>query len=163
MPFSETTRRLSPWLCICIPMTSSSSSNRIPMTPMDTRPVTLTSVSLKRIHIPLRVTSRISWLLSVAFTSISSSPSRSTMACSPFLRTCSYSTIGVFLTMPFLVAMNRYLSSLNSRMGIMAVIFSSGISWRRFIMAVPLAVRPASGISYAFRRYTRPVLVKNII
>ena len=33
----------------------------------------------------------------------------------------------------------------------MAVIFSPGCSCSRFTMAVPLAVRPASGISYAFQ------------
>ena len=64
----------------------------------------------------------------------------------------TYSPIGVFFTMPSFVAMNRYLPASNSRMGMMAVIFSPGMSWSRFTMAVPLAVRPASGISYAFNR-----------
>ena len=146
-----------------MPITSSSSSKRIPITPMDTRPVVLTSFSLKRMHIPFLVTRKISCLSSVAFTSMSSSPSFSTIAWSPFLRTLPYSTIGVFFTIPSLVAIKRYWSSLNSLMGIMAVIFSPGWSCRRFTIAVPRAVRPASGISYAFKRYTRPVFVKNIM
>ena len=53
----------------------------------------------------------------------------------------------VFLTIPFLVTMKRFLLSSCSLIGIIAVIFSSGASCRRFTTAVPLAVLPASGIS----------------
>ena len=49
-PFSETIMSASPWDCICIPITSSPSVRFIPMTPMEVRPVFLTSVSLNRIH-----------------------------------------------------------------------------------------------------------------
>ena len=56
-----------------------------------------------------------------------------------------------------------YQKTTNNRMEMMAVIFSPGRSWIRFTIAVPLAVLPASGIAYAFKRYTRPVLVKNMI
>ena len=129
---------------------------------MELLPVLLTSVSLKRMHIPSFVTSIISFVSSVALTSISSSSSRSVIATRPVLRTFAYSSIGVFFTRPALVAITRYLPSSNLRIGITDVMRSPGISCRRLTIAVPLAVLPASGISYAFSLYTRPVLVKNI-
>ena len=127
--------------------TSSPSARLIPLTPMETLPVLLTSVSLNRMHCPYFVTRITSFLLLVAFTSISSSSSRSAIAARPTFRTFAYSCMGVFLTRPFRVAIIRYWPSSNRLIGITAVIFSSGISWRRLIIAVPLAVLPASGIS----------------
>ena len=143
-----------------MPMISSPGERFIPMTPMDARPVARTSVSWKRIHIPCLVTRNISLLLSVIFTSISSSSSLRLIAVSPFFLTLENSIRGVFFTIPVLVTINRFLSSLYSRIGIIAVIFSPGASGKRGTIAVPLAVRPASGISYAFNLYTLPILVK---
>ena len=59
-----------------VPTISSPSARFIPMTPIDVLPVALTSVSLKRIHIPSLVTRKISVSLSVVLTSINSSSSR---------------------------------------------------------------------------------------
>ena len=129
---------------------------------MEVRPVFLTSVSWKRIHCPYFVTIRMSFSLSVILTSISSSSSRRLIAASPVFLTFAYSTMEVFFTIPFLVAIKRYSSSLYSFIGITADIFSPGWSWRMLIIAVPLDVRLASGISYVLIRYTFPVLVKNI-
>ena len=104
-----------------------------------------------------------SFLLFVDLTSISSSFSLSVIAAIPDFLTFTYSVILVFLTIPFLVVMNKYLSFLYFLIGITAVIFSSGISCNKLTIAVPLAVRPDSGISYAFNLYTLPLLVKNIM
>ncbi len=130
-----------------MPIISSLSSRFIPITPIEVRPVFLTSLSLNRIHCPFCVTSMISFLLLVAFTSISSSSSLRLIACNPDLRMFSYSLIGVFLTIPFFVAINKYLLFWYSFKGIIAVILSSGNNWSRFIIAVPLAVLLDSGIS----------------
>ena len=43
--------------------------------------------------------------------------------------------------------MNKYLSSANFSIGIIAVMLSSFASGKRFTIAVPLAVLPDSGIS----------------
>ena len=147
IPNSETIKRFGPCISICIATTSSLSSIFMPRTPIDVRPVVRTSFSLKRIHCPLFVTRKMSRLLSVTFTSINSFPSRRVIACKPVLRIFAYSKIGVFLTVPSFVAMKRYLSSSNSLMEITAEIFSSGSNCKRLIIAVPLDVRLASGIS----------------
>ena len=163
MPFSDTIRRSHPWESSCMPITSSRSARFIPLTPMEVLPVGRTSFSSNRMHCPYFVTRSTSLSLSVYLTSINSSSSRSVIAASPVFLTCAYSVIGVFLTSPFLVAMNRYSPSLYSSIGITALIFSPGINCRRLTIAVPLEVRLASGISYPFIRYTLPVLVKNMI
>ena len=65
--------------------------------------IAIYSVSILVIYI-------ISSLLSVILTSISLSSSRRLIAASPVLRIFSYSKTDVFFTIPFFVAMNRYLS-----------------------------------------------------
>ena len=85
------------------------------------------------------------------------------MAIKPALRRLANSSSAVFLIKPPFVAMTRYLPSLWRGSGIIAVTFSPPVSWSRLTMAVPRAVRPASGISYPFMLYTRPRLVKNMI
>ena len=147
MPISETMSSASPCVLSCIPIISSPSSRFMPITPIAFLPIARTSVSLKRIHIPYFVIRKISEFSSVAFTSISSSSSRSEIAASPFLRTFENSIIGVFFVIPFFVTINRCLPSANSRIGIIAEIFSPGFNCSRFTIAVPLAVLPASGIS----------------
>ena len=51
--------------------------------------------------------------------------------------------------------------SLNFITGTNAVIRSSFPSGRRFTIALPIAFRPASGISNTFSQWTMPLLVKN--
>ena len=57
--------------------------------------------------------------------------------------------------------MNRYPSTILSLTVNTVSILSSCSICIRFIMLVPLAVLPASGISYALFLYTLPLLVKN--
>ena len=163
-PFSDTIRSESPCLSSCMPTTSSSSRRFIPITPIALLPVGLTSVSLNLMHWPSFVTRIISQSLSVSLTSISSSSSRIPIAWIPVLRIFANSLIGVFLTIPFLVAIN--ILSLSAicftSIGITAAIFSPGWSCNKLIIAVPLDVLPDSGISYAFNLYARPVFVKNV-
>ncbi len=147
MPFSEAISRESPWVFNCMPTISSPWPKFMPMTPMDARPVGRTSLLWKWMHMPCLVTKKISLSASTTFTSISSSSSFKLMAMRPFLRTLAKSSKGVFLTIPDLVTMNKFFSSTYSLMGIMAVIFSPGSNCSKFTMAVPLAVRLASGIS----------------
>ena len=119
----------------------------MPITPIDVLPVALTSFSLNLIHWPCLVTIIISIESLVTFTSISSSSSLKFIACRPDFLIFLYSLISVFLTNPFFVAVNKYVSSSNSLIVIIAVILSPGISWIRLIIAVPRAVLPLSGIS----------------
>ena len=111
-----------------------------------------TSVSLKRMVMPLRVTSKMSSSPEVATTRTSSSPSRRLMAMNPSRRDLSYSLKAVFLTWPCAVAKTRYWSGENSRVVMMAWIDSFGASGTRFTAAVPLAVRSFMGISWPRRR-----------
>ena len=65
----------------------------------------------------------------------------------PDFRILAKLDISVFLMMPCLVIMARYLSSLNSFTEMPAMIFSSEPISKRFTMAMPRPVLPASGIS----------------
>ena len=97
----------------------------------------------------------------VTLTLRSSSPSLKLIAISPLFLKFLNSDKGVFLTNPCLVAMNKYPSSILSLTVNTVSIFSSCSIWIRFIILVPFAVLPASGISYALFLYTLPLLVKN--
>ena len=57
--------------------------------------------------------------------------------------------IAVFLIVPLLVTAMRYLSSLKFLNGMIVVMFSMFVMFRKFAALVPLAVLVASGISYA--------------
>jgi len=115
-------------------------------TPIDARPIGRMWRSLKRIAMPLRLPSRISSSPLVKSTPISSSPSFKLMAIKPFLRRFANSLYGVFLIMPSRVAITRLCSPVAPGTGTMHVTFSSDAIWMRLIIAVPRAVRPASGI-----------------
>ena len=130
---------------------------------MAPRPVGRTSCSLKRMLIPWLVTRMISFVPSVVFTSISSSSSCKPIAIRPVFLMFLKADITVFFTVPFFVTIMRLSSSLNSLIGITDVTFSPGTRFSRLIIAVPRAVLPASGISYAFMQNALPRLVKNII
>ena len=54
---------------------------------------------------------------------------------------------GVFFTVPSAVAINKYLSSLNSRIGIMAFMLSPSFRGSRLIIGLPRAIRLAVGNS----------------
>ncbi len=78
---------------------------------------------------------------------MSSSSSRSTSAIRPALRRLVNSESAVRLMMPFLVAITRKCpATFSAGTGSMAVTFSPPSSCSRLTMAVPRAVRPASGI-----------------
>ena len=135
----------------------------MPLTPIEALLVALTSCSLNLIDIPLRVTIIICSSSSASLAFTSSSPSRSSTAINPPFRILLYSLSSVFLIIPLLVPIIRYLLSSKPLMGITVATFSSGCSCNRFTIAIPLAVLPASGISYPFNEYTRPILVINKI
>ena len=107
IPFSDTISIVSPCVLSWTPTTSSVSIRFIPITPIADLPVGLTSVALNLIHIPNLVTIITSVVSSVSLTSISSSSSLSVIACMPFFLILANSLQGVFLTIPFLVAINR--------------------------------------------------------
>ncbi len=67
-----------------MPTTSSPSSSAIPRTPAPTRPMARTVLSLKRMALPPRAAIMISALPLVILASIKRSPSRMTMAFTPF-------------------------------------------------------------------------------
>ena len=83
----------------------------MPITPMDILPVALTSVSLKRIHMPCLVTRKISVSASVDFNLNQFIVIAQIDRGKAVLRTLLYSITGVFFTIPFLVTMNRFLLS----------------------------------------------------
>ena len=143
-----------------MPTSSSPSASRMPRTPAALRPIDRTSLSRKRMHWPRRDARKISRQPSVYTTPISSSSSARLIALRPTFRTFRKSSIGVFFTTPRFVAMKRYASARSLGSGITAVTFSPGRSCRRLTVAVPRACREASGISYAFSWYTRPLFVK---
>ena len=163
-PFSVIANNVTPLLfdtIDSIPITVSSSSKRIPSTPCADLPTGLTSFSSNVIQSPFSVTNTtLSWP-SVNLTSISSSSSFNVIANNPVFLLELYSCNGVFFINPFFVAINRYLLSSKSEIGITAEIFSPASKLNKFTIAVPLAVLPASGISYPLSLYNFPLLLKN--
>ena len=96
------------------------------------------------------------------FTSINSSSLLRPIAISPDLLIFLNSSRLVFLTIPFLVANNRYnSSSLLLSTDIRVVIFSFGANCNKFTIAVPFAFLFPSGISNASNLNTLPLFVKN--
>ena len=85
---------------------------------------------------------------SVNLTSINSSSSFNVIDRSPVFLAELYSTRLVFFIIPFFVANNKYFPSAKFCIGIIADIFSPLLRLNKFTIAVPLAVLPASGISY---------------
>ena len=71
------------------------------------------------------------------------------------------SSLLVFLTIPFFVANNKYLSSSFASIAINVAIFSFGANWSKLTIAVPLDCLLPSGISNASSLNTLPLLVKN--
>ena len=146
-----------------IPITTSSGSNLIPITPCAVLPTGLTSFSLNVMHIPFLVTRTILSSPSVNLTSISSSSSFRLIPCNPVFLAESYSFRGVFLIIPDFVAISRNLPSSKFLIGITAVIFSPASRDNKLTIAVPFAVLPASGTSNPLNLYNFPLLLKNNI
>ena len=121
-----------------------------------------TSCSLKRIAIPNLVPIKMSWLPVVTLTEIKRSPSSRLIALRPERRILRYSSIAVRFTTPNSVTMNKFTSSWTRSRSIIVVTDSPTASGNTLTIAVPRELRePASGTSYALRRYARPVDVKN--
>jgi len=131
-----------------IPITQSSLSSLIPITPWEALPIGLTSFSLNVIDIPSFVTRTTLSSPSVNLTAINSSSSFNVIDKSPVFLAELYSDKLVFLMIPFFVANNKYLPSAKFCIGIIADIFSPLLKLNKLTIAVPLAVLPASGISY---------------
>ena len=146
IPISDTNKSTPSSSATCMPMTLSPSERFIPFTPMETLPVALASFSSKRMHWPFLEIIKISFLPSVTWTSISSSPSRRLIAARPTLRIFAYSDRLVLFIIPSLVAIVRYPDSYPSFRRI-DVTFSPACNCSRLMTAVPLAIRLASGIS----------------
>jgi hypothetical protein len=89
---------------------SSSPTNRMPITPLVARPIdrSASSVAWKRIDCALRETSSRSSVGSTSAAPTSSSPSRRLMPMRPPVRGESKSVSLLFLTRPFRVARTRY-------------------------------------------------------
>ena len=100
-----------PTITDSIPITSSSSSNLIPITPCATLPIGRTSFSSNVIHKPFLVTNTTLSSPSVKRTPINSSSSFKVIPCNPFFLVVLYSVNAVFLINPFFVAINRYFPS----------------------------------------------------
>ena len=132
----------------------------MPFTPVVSRPISRTSCSWKRIDRPWRVASTMSFVPLVTCTSISSSPSSILIALIPFERGFEYCESAVFFTVPCLVAKSRNWSSRNSRTGTIAGTFVSGVTLIRLTIGLPLAARPACGISCTLSQKQRPSSVK---
>ena len=141
MPFSVMESTVMPGAMRFTSITSSPSSSVMALTPID-----LTSPSLKRRHLPSRVPMSRSSSPFESSTLISSSPSLRFWAIMPPLRMLSKSLMGVFFITPSFVASTRYSPSVSLSTGNTAVIFSPPASCSRFTIAVPLAVREASGM-----------------
>ena len=144
MPFSDMESMEAPGRTFSAPTTLSFSSSVMAFTPVALLPMGRTSSSLKRMLLPFLVPTIISSLPSVIMAAISSSPSLRFWAIIPPFRILSNSSMGVFLIMPALVMRFRYFPSSHS--GNSVVTFSPSLRFSRLTMAVPLAVRPASGI-----------------
>ncbi|KOR26411.1 hypothetical protein ND00_06350 [Clostridium sp. L74] len=125
----------------------SSSLNVIALTPVAVLPIGLTSSSLNLMQYPFCVTIIISLFPLVIFTSISSSSSLKFIAINPPFLIEEYLAISVFLIIPFLVHIIKCFIPSISFNPITACIFSLFSIGIRFIIFVPLAVLPASGIS----------------
>ena len=146
-----------------IPITTSSLSSLIPITPWAILPIGLTSFSSNVILIPFLVTNTTLSSPSVNLTAINSSSSFNVIAWSPVFLAELYSFRAVFFINPFFVAINKYFPSAKFWIGIIADIFSPGSKLNKLTIAVPLAVLPASGISYPLNLYNLPLLLKNNI
>ena len=146
-----------------IPITLSSSSSLIPITPCAVLPTGLTSFSSNVMLIPFFVTITTLSSPSVSLTSINSSSSFNVIANNPVFLAELYSVSAVFFISPFLVPINKYFPSEKLLIGITADIFSPESRLNKLTIAVPLAVLPASGTSYPFNLYNFPLLLKNNI
>ena len=134
----------------------------MPCTPLVSRPIGRTLLSLNRAAWPERDTMMMSSSPLVRRTAISSSSSRMLMAMMPSaLIGVLYAANSVFFTIPSRVANTRYRPSLKSRVDSTDCTRSPSRSGRRLTSARPLAVRACSGRSYTFNLYTLPRLVKN--
>ena len=74
----------------------------------------------------------------------------------PVVRGRENADSGVFLTVPWLVAMNTKCCSSNCLMGSTALIFSPSSRGSRLTMGLPRAPRPAWGSWCTFSQYTLP-------
>jgi hypothetical protein len=119
------------------------------------------SSSAKRMSMPSLVESSTSRWPSVRRAAITSSPSSSVMAWMPPRLGCENATSSVFLTFPRLVASRIYAADSKSRTGTQVATASPSASESTFTMALPLAWRPPSGISWTLSQWTLPLFVKN--
>ena len=160
-PSSVTVSRLRPSLASATPTTASPVRSRIPRTPRAPRPISRTCPALKRTALPCCVASTICVSFEINLTPTRLSARSSVMAKMPARLALMNSIRPVRLTIPRWVTMKTLPASSNERRPIMALMRSPWASASRFTIAVPRAVRPASGTSCAFIRYTFPRSEKN--
>ena len=126
--------------------------NFIAVTPEAVRPISRTSVSLKRIDWPPRVTSDSSSPLPTKRAEISESASLSVIAIRPLRRTSLNEAASLFLATPFWVNIIKLQSPSQSslRTASTEVTFSSELRGKKFIIDLPRVAFLPSGISYIF-------------
>ena len=122
----------------------------------------LTSFSENLIAIPFLVAEKISSspLPLVSPTNITSSSSFNLIARFPAFIMLLNNVNSDFLTTPFRVTKNKFLSFSNSRTFIIVLTFSSLSRFIIFPISFPRACFPVSGISYTFILNTFPFVVK---
>ena len=134
---------------IAAPTTLSSSRRVIPLTPAAAVPMLLTSFSENLIAIPFLVAAKISSspvpLVSPIY--ITSSSLFNRIARFPFLLIFPNNVNSDFLTTPFRVTKNKFLSFSNSRTFITVLTLSSSDNLIIFPINLPRACFPVSGIS----------------
>ena len=122
-----------------MPTTRSLLRNFTPRTPRAVRPMARTCSVGKRMAMPRSVMSTTSWVLSTRRVSMSESPSTRPMARMPPRWMFWKSERRVRFTRPWLVAKRMDCSVSMSRSGRMAQMRSSGLMFRKFTAARPLA------------------------
>ncbi len=142
-------------------MTLAPSPNFMPRTPRAVRPITRTSLSLKRIALPMLLNNIISCSPSVRAVPTNSSSSSKSTAIMPLARGREKSFSFTRFTIELRVAINTMRSSSNSSTGKTEVMCSPSSNGKIFTIGLPRLPRLASGNCHVFCQYNFPLLEKH--